>query len=223
MGIPFLMPVKKKPKITADIVQGAWVQQSDIVDALTFTFTGLTGGVTSASWPIIGVMGRSASALTLSSVTLGGLPCTVLSQYLNGTTLSAFLSAPRGTTGNLVVNWASATNVVRMLASLVPLTNVRNNLAPTMTQGVQTTVSGPNVNIDCAAGGWIGALAYDGGGAGTTFTWTNLTEKFDVNLESAAAFSGAGDVFATAQTARNIKAQQNQPANGTILNVIAMR
>jgi O-acetylhomoserine/O-acetylserine sulfhydrylase-like pyridoxal-dependent enzyme len=80
-----------------------------------------------------------------------------------------------------------------------------------------------NASIDCVAGGAILGFAYDGGGAGQSMTWTNLTERFDQVIESTADFSGASDVFATTITARSITATLAQAANLPVLGLIAIR
>ncbi|MBZ9822347.1 hypothetical protein [Mesorhizobium sp. CA4] len=214
----FPMPGFCPAAIVAPATQGAVVNEIVTADSASFTFTSLTAGMTADAYPIIGVMARSGSPFDFTSVTLGGQPCTELYKQFNGTTALAFFSAPRGVAGNLIV--AANATMVRGAACLTPVFNLKSAITPT---GVAINLSDPmTATISCEAGGWIGGLAYNGS-TSDSMTWTNLTEKFDVRPESVSVFSGASDVFATAQTNRSVTANPLNAGSGQIMILLSLR
>ncbi|WP_027050935.1 hypothetical protein [Mesorhizobium erdmanii] len=215
MSFPF--PIVA-PAVPAAVNQGAVLNQIITTDGTSFTFTSISANVAFDTYPIIGVMLRSASTPDIASMTMGGLPCTQLYAQLAGTTLLAFYAAPRGATGNVVVT--SSVTCVRAAACVFPLANLASSTTPA---DANTNASDPMVaTINCPANGWIGGLAYNGS-TSDNIVWSNLTEKFDVQPESVACFSGAGDVFASAQTARSITANPANAGSGQLLILMAMR
>lgn len=215
MSFPF--PIVA-PAVQAAVTQGSVLNQIITTDGTSFTFTSISTNIAFDTYPIIGVMLRSASPPDVASMTIGGQPCTPLYTQLAGTTLTAFYAAPRGAAGNVVVT--SSVTCVRAAACVFPLSNLASSMTPT---GTNTNASDPMVaTIDCLAGGWIGGLAYNGS-ASDNMVWTNLTEKFDVQPESVACFSGACDVFASAQTTRSITANPANAGSGQLLILMALR
>lgn len=201
------------------VTQGTATSESSTTDLATYTFTTVGASIAYDEYPLIAIHGRSGGAMDFSSVTLGGVSCTQLYNVANGFSRVAWYSAPRGTSGNLVINWNAT--AVRCLAGIIPLKNL---VSYTATTGTGTSTADPmNASIDCKAGGWIGGVAYSSGGATDTQTWTNLTEKLDLNIESAGSFGVAGGVFGTAETARSITSNPLNPAVSPIMALIALR
>ncbi|RWF68558.1 hypothetical protein [Mesorhizobium sp.] len=216
MSFPF--PVVTPSVAVPAVTQGTVLNQIITTDGTSFAFTGLTSGITADAYPIIGIMARSGSAPDFASFDVGGQTCTQLYKQLNGTTVLAFYSAPRGATGN--VNVTFNVTMVRAACCVIPLFNLKSNTTPTE---VNTNASDPmNAAISCDAGGWIGGLAYNGSAA-DSMAWTNLTERFDVQPESVSCFSGACDVFASAQASRSITANPANAGSGQIMILMALR
>ncbi|TIV23275.1 MAG: hypothetical protein E5V74_08960 [Mesorhizobium sp.] len=216
MSFPF--PVITPSMAVPAVTQGTVLNQIVTTDGTGFAFSGLTSGITADAYPILGIMARSGSVPDFVSVDVGGLACTQLYKQLNGTTVLAFYSAPRGANGN--VNVTFNVTMVRAACCIIPLFNLKSRTTPT---AVNTNSSDPMIaTIDCQVGGWIGGLAYNGS-TSDSMTWTNLTEKFDVQPESVSCFSGACDVFASAQTARSITANPTNAGSGQLLIVMSLR
>lgn len=217
MSFPF--PTSCPSAQVAAVTQGAVISQIIAADGTTFSFSGLAAGMTPDAYPIIGIMGRSASALDFVSVTCGGQACQELYKQYSGNTVIAFYSGPRGANGDVDVVFN--TTLVRSAACIIPLFNLKSSTTPTAVSF--NSASDPmTATIDCQAGGWIGGLAYNGSTA-DNIVWTNLTEKFDVQPESVSVFSGACDVFASAQIGRSITANPANAVAGQLLVLMALR
>lgn len=216
MSFPF--PITTPSVTVPAVAQGTVLNQIITTDGTTFAFTGLTSGITVDAYPIIGIMARSGSVADFVSLDVGGQDCSLLYKQFNGTTVLAFYSAPRGATGNVNVNFSAG--MARAACCVIPLFNLKSSTTPT---AVNTSSADPlNAAIDCQAGGWIGGLAYNGSTA-DSISWTNLTEKFDVQPESVSCLSCACDIFGSAQTARGVTANPTNTGSGQLLILMALR
>lgn len=180
----------------AIIVGSSGTAYTSNTDASSYTSSGLPS-VAADERAVIAIAGRAATTRTISSVTIGGQACSALHTVdLSGNTVALYLG-PVGVSGNVVVTLSAAW--LRCLIDLWPCKNIQSS-TPTDTGGF--TTSGQSDTMNCDAGGAIFGIAYNN--ETNAHTWTNLTEAFDVTLESVHRSSGAADAFATAQVARAI-------------------
>ena len=77
-----------------------------------------------------------------------------------------------------------------------------------------------NDTLNIPANGGAVGYGYNAGASGhSSFTWTNLTEDFDEQVEGFADHTGASDVFASEQVARSVTCSPGETVadNGMVL------
>lgn len=146
------------------------------------TYSGASIGTASQDRIVVVLIGKEVATVTVSSVTIGGVPAALA----NGTTFGSmgawiyYRSYPDGTTADIAVTWSGA------------ITAVQNHIAVyAVTDGAAPPTSGVNTSTDMdataplttgsttiATGGGMIAVAV---GATDTVakTWANLTETID--------------------------------------------
>lgn len=184
-------------------------------NATVYTFTGASiGTAASDRRVIVAVMGGgSNSGVTLSSVTVGGVTATINGQATNGNSVGAIVTAavPTGTTGDIVVTFSGQKE--RCNVGVWSATGLTSNAAIDFDSG---TADPGTATLDAVIGGFCIALAVSSNT--TTLTWTNVTENYDVQPESADTASGAS----AATTAVTIAPSGNYASgSGSLVAVFA--
>lgn len=185
----------------------------------TYTFAAQSLGAEDSSRRIVVVTAatRLGSPAAVSSMTIGGVSASLAVARGNGNANEGAVeiwhaSVPTGTTGDVVVTWT--TGMLRCAISVFRLIN--SAVSPSATNSNANSSSAVSATIDIPQKGVAIAGVYNNGS--TTYTWTNLTEAYDVTF-GATAFSSAADAFATAQTALSITATQasNNPPQALVV------
>lgn len=167
----------------------------------TTTFTGINFGSAASSRKIVIGVGRGPTGAfgTVSSVTIGGIAATFINSAAT-TTEDAELwiaAVPTGTSGTVAVTWTnSATDVGLGVWALY-------NTSITPTDTASDNNSNPATDtINIAAGGAaVGYVYHRSNTDPTTFSWSNLTEDFDVTVQAGGNYnSGASAFFSSAQS-----------------------
>jgi hypothetical protein len=190
-----------------------------------YTFSSQAIGTAAASRRIIvGAFGRSNAAVTLTSITVGGVTATVVASATDNDGIVflrsdlAIVDFPAGTSASIVVTYSSAGSLARAsigvwaaydLLSATPTDTANNNSDPM------------SAAIDVSAGGIIVGFATSD--ATATHTWTNLTERFDEAVEGISSHTGASDAFAAGETNRTITADPSAATTNQTLVLGAWR
>jgi hypothetical protein len=176
---------------------------SSTTDTNAYTFAAQNLGAADPNrYIIVAAMARRAgvTAMTISSITVGGVAATIVVQLQANPTNTniaglAIAAVPDGTTGDVVVTFSQT--MVRCGIALYRAVGI-SSATPTDTGSNAVDPISDTLNV--LAGGFaIGCVI--GGSGTTTVAWTNLTENYDANIESAITYSGASAVFPTEQTA----------------------
>lgn len=179
---------------------------TDDTSQTTYTFSGVALGTAAADRKIVvGVGGAraAAGAHTVASMTVGGIAASLVKQQdvSAGDRETAEIwqaAVPTGTTGDIVVTFDAG-----MVGAGIGVWAVYG--AQSAAHATAGSNADPmNASIDVPSGGVL--IGYARNANGGTFTWTNLTEKFDEQFDSAAPsnHTGAADTFASAQTALSV-------------------
>lgn len=149
-------------------------------------------------------------------MTVGGVSATLIgAQLVSSDPCELWQAAvPTGTTGDIVVTMSAG-----MLNLGIAVWRVVG-AAAAVTEMLTSTADPMNVAIDCPANGVIIAIAGNHF-SGATFTWTNLTERFDAPTEDSNGdyYTGASDNFASTQT--NLSITCTQTTSGTRNHMVA--
>lgn len=177
---------------------------NDETDATSYTATGVSFSTASATRAIVvAVMGRvpSGNPVAPTSVTIGGVSASlVVSKETAADRNSASLwiaAVPTGTSGDIVVDFGGVTQQRCGLGwwatyNLSSLTAHATN---------SSDVSGAALDVNTQAGGLAFGMGDSGSATATTFTWTGLTEDFDIAVGSGNGwFTGASLETASAST-----------------------
>lgn len=189
------------PDVAPDVT-GAFLQRTaDSVDRTTYTFAAQNLGTAVAGRLIVvAVHARAtgATALTVSSASIGGVSATIavqLSSTATDTSVNAIVYAvvPTGTTGDIVVTLSRASN--RCMVGAWRLVDL---VSTTPTDTDSSSAANPTCSLTVSAGGYaIGAACVAVGGGSAT--WTGLDEVYDAITE-ALTHSGASKAFPAADT-----------------------
>ena len=167
----------------------------------TYTFSDVPFGSPAATRTIIvAVAGRAgATNRSISSVTVGGVTATEITQSSNGGSITGIYRAdvPAGASGSVVVTF-SGTMVRAGIAAYRMEAGAAGAHAFT---ALNTSTAG---TIDVPAGGAALAVAFTNTVA--RVTWSGLTEDTDEQIESASSFSTASGTFESAQSGLSVSA-----------------
>lgn len=159
------------------------------------------------------------SARTLSTVTIDGIGATVFTT-INASNLGlAFALAPSSgnPTGNIVATWSGACS--RAGFGVWGL----SGLLSTIPFDQQSSSASNSVNVNVRANGIaIGAAVADSGSP-PTYTWTQLTERYDASEEPNTTHSGADAAFSAVQSALSVDCGATGSASGRAISVITFR
>lgn len=216
---PSIIPAVAPPP---DIVTSYQTSANDTTDLTTYTFATQAIGTASADRYVLVCTATRGTAITVSSMTIGGVSAALVRRQQNGNnTLEWWIAlVPTGTTASIVVTWSAG--ALRCSIGVWALTGLQSTTATA--NAVDITLSGNDLSlsINVSAGGACFAAAFDPGVK--TFTWAGLTERFDIATE-AQQFSGASLDFAAAQTGLTVTATESVTTGTTepILSAIALR
>lgn len=172
---------------------------ADTTNASSYTFSSQSfGGEDARRFVLVGLNARAAGAVTISSVTIGGVTATPLVTVTNSgggdSSITAIYGSlvPTGTTGSVVVVASASLNrcnigIWRLIA---------NSMTPHATYS--STANNPSVSMNVPANGFAIGRAQSIGSSPTA-TWAGLTESFDTVTE-ATGNTGATGSFGAAQT-----------------------
>lgn len=171
----------------------------------TWTAAGI-GTAAANRYIVVGVFNRSAGAVTVSSVTVGGTACTQL-VTLDGDsgantsradlwiTNSAITS---GTTADIVITFSGTPARHGYVAWAV------TSIGSTTASATSSSSADPSTTtINISAGGVAIGLGFSGLD-GTTSTPTGLTENVDASFGSSSSYTGLSKAFAAAQTGLSV-------------------
>ena len=173
------------------------------------TFAGVSVGSADAGRHVVSAImlqRTSGSGSPVTGVTIGGVTATKIgSTGLSGHTLEHvaefwIAAVPTGTTADVTVAFTGT--IFRWAASLFKVLGY-SSVHNSATAGT-LSANAVSASINGRANGCIIACVLNNGV--TSYTWTNLTERYDGT--AAITFSAASDNFATAQTALSITATQ---------------
>lgn len=173
---------------------------SSATNLTTYTFSSQALGDADPSRQIlVGVFGSSNASYTISSVTVGGVSASsVIDSGFSGGNQGrvALWSAavPTGTSGDIVVTWSNGmftcgVAVYAMYDAATSATDTGSSTANPMTDTLSIPESGVAVGI-------AGSIT-----AGSSYTWTNLTEDYDGASEGTETYTAASAAFETADAA----------------------
>ena len=166
-------------------------------NATSYTFSGKDFGSASADRKIIvGIVGRSSSANTISSVTIGGVSATSIAGVVdeNNTAASYYVAdVPSGTSGDVVVTF-SATNL-RCGIVVYGATGIKSIVSHST--DIEHDSGNPAMQVDALEDSFVLGLAYcDQDGSASN--WTGLDEDFDLNaIESQITVTSASKYVET--------------------------
>lgn len=191
---------------------------SSTANSTSYTFSAQGIGTAAADrLVIVGVVGNSGSAHSISGVTIGGVSANLVIQQAaaGNTALGLYaLLVTSGTTADIVVTFDTTSGLCG-----IGVWNANKLLSTTATDSDRAVGTDPvNAQINVSAGGV--ALACSAARNGTSTAWTGLTESADFVIESLINFSTAQLAFAAAQTGLTVDA--NFSPGGTSQQAIAM-
>ena len=169
----------------------------------TYTFSNVPFGSPAATRTIIvAVAGRANTNRSISSVTVGGVTATEITQSSNtsgGGSITGIYRAdvPAGASGSVVVTFSG--QMVR--AGIAAYRMEAGAAGAHAFTALNTSTAG---TIDVPAGGAALAVAFTN--AVATATWSGLTENTDMQIESASSFSTASGTFESAQSGLSVSA-----------------
>lgn len=165
----------------------------------TYSFMACDLGTAAANRKIVvGIKDGIGNAVTISSVTIGGISASQVAVVTSSGDTTAIWQAdvPTGTTGDIVVTFSGANSRCGIAVYAV-------YGAAAAAHATATSIATPlSTSIDVPAGGILIGVA-GSRNAGSTWIWTNLIEDYDQSL-STSSFTGASDAFASLQTALTV-------------------
>jgi hypothetical protein len=176
--------------------------------ASNITIPGLAIGPASADRRVVASIGaRNTNNASLNSVTIGGVPATVIATINalnNNSQYIAIALVPTGLTADVNMVWSA--NIQRVGVGVWSLTGALSNI-PVDTQTAQSNT--PNVNVNVGLNGCVIAGLFNG--AGSTANWTGVTEDYDVDFSSTNKYTG-GHQNALAAGARTVSVALGNPS-----------
>lgn len=193
------------------------------------TFTSVALGTPSPDRLILlGIGVSSGSGMSITSVTIGGVTATQLTEAHGAGGISALYAAlvPTGTTGNIVVTTPYTPGTIGF--KVWDIKNY-NSATPTNTYTAGTTggVNPASVSANISAGGIaVGFIGNLNVSASVTFTWAGITKNGtdqDAGSGVNRTISGASASFPAAQTGLTVSATSNGSVSYNFMVVGAFR
>lgn len=172
----------------------------DTVNRSTYTFSAMNAGDPDATRYFVAAIGYSdVAGDSISSVTIGGQSCTIVSDVGPGVGDASGLAlvitsspVPTGTTVDVIVNTAGS--VSNCIVSLYAIYDLVSTTPVDLDNSISTT--DPSITINVTAESAVFALAMNGS-AVSSVTWTGLTEDYDAINESRNFSTASVNVTAT--------------------------
>lgn len=188
---------------------------SSTSDLTTYTFSSQNlGAAASDRYVIVGIHSRDSGAHAFTGVTVQGITATYVVQASNnasGGSLTGLyiVAVPTGTTGDVVVTLDNAA-----VGCGISLWRATGLASATPVDSDSSTASNPTATINTEDGFAIG-VANDVGL--DTFSWTNLTEDYDAQIEGNSTFSSAS----ATTTAGSLAITATPSSSGNAVGVFA--
>lgn len=181
----------------------------------SYTATGLPA-ISSDARGLIGLALRRTGGTTVTSCTIGGQAASLVHSYqrADGSTRASFYLGPLGASGNVV--FTTAASMLRIGVCVWPVKNLLHTTASDTGEAEGTTLSS---TVSALAGGAAFSICANQEDT-VGYTWTGLTESFDIVLPSNNRFSGASNVFTMAQS---VNAVADTSENISVMVTISMR
>lgn len=191
----------KRRRKTSVVTRAFIAATASTTDTGAYTFAGQSLGTEAADRKIVVcVVAGAAAGVTLTSVTVAGVTAAISISEVTGNRAAAICAAdvPTGASGDIVVVWSGTQN--RCAIGVYAMFGAGSNMA-TDTGSDATDPFSDTLNIN-AGGVAFGCVM---SASTTTFTWTNLIEDVDAQMETE-TYSFASAEFATSQTGLAITA-----------------
>ena len=201
-----------------------YIDETDILTGATnYTFSGHAIGAAAADRRVVvGVHLVGGATQGVSSVTVGGQCCAEIVEKVlsvgsgaNEQTVGLYeVALAAGTTADIVVNGARSSNGCYIGvwnvngASGASVFNASDDAAP--------SAADPTILMDCNANGCVITFSGNAGGSGSTHTWSNVTERFDLVAEVNTAKSGADADFGATQSSLDCSAAWSDALSGGV-------
>lgn len=193
----FPLPVRGAQATAAKTVtfRGSAVDPANLTTYDGAPFQGLAIGDAAADRHVLLAVCGTNGTRTVESATIGGVTATKVHELQSGNGTIAVLRAlvTDGTTANVAISWSGAQS--RCGIAWWTATGIGDG---TEHHKVTSTANPSVATVNTLAGGFAIAAAFDGNNNNRTYTWTNVTERYDETVESGINHSG-GDA-ATAST-----------------------
>jgi hypothetical protein len=211
-----IMSVKRRP-VEINYIGDA----SDTSNSISYTFSGQSIGTASNDRVVLVTVGaRQNSAITLSTVTIGGVSATQIAyaQFVgSGTEHSAIYAAkiPSGTTADIVVTFTDA--ALRCAIGVFAMTG--SGVAASDTDSTTSNSSGAfTASVDVPDNGSVLCAAWAGASGATSWTLSGVTEDFDIQPEiSANALASGHDNYETGQAVNLTATATSTPLDGGVV------
>jgi hypothetical protein len=170
----------------------------DAVNRTVYTFSAVPIGDAEGTRRVIVGVNHDNSSRTISSVTVGGIAATQ-AVYETGSTHRAGIwvaHVPTGSTANIVVTLNASDD--RLGIGVWTATGLTSN-TPLDTDSSIVNIT-TDLSVSTANGGFAVAVGGVRNNSAVTFTWTNMTERFDEAIESGGAYQSGADVVTTGDT-----------------------
>lgn len=180
------------------IVAPAYIGQDDDLNAnTTHTFAGLVPARLHQQRYVLALAWADASPRTIDSVTIAGVTATArIARAVGSETEVVILDAvvPGGAAGDVVVNLSGFSSIDTLSASLFTVGDYSYRTGGSDTGVSTASLAGIAVNAGEYAIGI--AAAFEGLSGAAAFTWTNLTERDDVDIGNNRVSSASAQVAA---------------------------
>lgn len=208
-GLPYAFWKNTQPTLT---FTDSAIDNSGLTN---YSFAATNLGTASVDRYIVVAVGvRHTTARTINTVTIAGITATTLVEISGVGQQSCGLyiaSVPTGTSGTVAFTLSGAAS--RAGIGVWAITNLVSATPSSTGTSTNTTTTSASVNIP--ANGIVIAANY--GVGSSSGTWTNVTEDFDNLLTGPNCFSGASDVFTTAQTLSITRSQGSDTSTSHVV------
>jgi len=186
--------------------------ESDAASTAVRTFSSTAIGTAADNRVIIvsvGTTGGGGGTDDCTSVTVGGTGLSKLISVLHTDHTIAQIwagSITSGASADIVVTWARAAN--RTGIGVWAAYNI-GTMEDSGSASISSSASAMSTDLDISAGGVAIGYTFTNGGTGKSFTWSNLTENFDENIDATGNHSAASAAFAAAQSGLTVSSTPN--------------
>jgi hypothetical protein len=195
---------------------------SDSVDRSVYTFSGQSIGPASNDRVVIVTIGSRVNAsTTLSGVTIGGVTATEIAYAQNvhagGTEHCAIYAAKitSGTTAEIVVTFTGPS--LRCAIGVFAKTGSTGVSSFDTDTDITDTSGEFGVSVDVPDNGTVLCAAFCGASGSTSWTFSGVTEDFDIQPEIAAnALASGHDNYVTGQTVNLTATATSTPLDGAV-------